>query len=78
MIVATCILIGLAAGMTRSVLSIASVAVLIGLTFAAATLTSMSPTSFLALGMAVAGYNLGLIAFVAAGAIQAMRSTPAR
>lgn len=77
MIVATCIMIGLAAGMTRSILSIASVAVLIGLTFVAATLTTMTWTSLISLGLAVAGFNIGLIAFVAAGAIQAIRSTPA-
>ena len=78
MIVATCIMIGLAAGMTRSILSIASVAVLIGLTFVAATLTTMTWTSLISLGLAIAGYNIVLITFVAAGAIQAIRSTPAR
>lgn len=78
MIVATCIMIGLAAGMTRSILSIASVAVLIGLTFVAATLTTMTWTALISLGLAIAGYNIGLIAYVAAGAISTIRSTPAR
>lgn len=78
MIVATCIVIGLVTGMTRSILSIASVAVLIGLTFVAATITTMTSTSLIALGLAIAGYNIGLISYVAFGAISAIRSTPAR
>lgn len=74
MIVTTCILIGMAAGMTRSVLSIVFAGVLVGLTFAVASLVSANAASFLALAAAIAGYNIGLIAFVSAGMVLSGRS----
>lgn len=61
----TSMILGLAAGLTRSGLTIAAVAILIAGTFAAATIASGAPV-FTHLFLAVAGYNLGLLELVLA------------
>lgn len=57
--------IGLAAGLTRSVLSVITACLAILGTFAAAAVLGAG-ASFLALLVAICGYNFGLVAFLVA------------
>ncbi len=57
--------IGLAAGLTRSVLSVIVACLAIVSTFAAAVILGAG-ASFLALLVAICGYNFGLVAFLVA------------
>lgn len=61
MIILTAAALGLVAGLTRSAFSIAFVAALIAVTFAAAALVSAGPVS--ALFYAIIGYNSGLVGY---------------
>ncbi|TRL38290.1 hypothetical protein [Rhizobium straminoryzae] len=61
---ATCI--GFATGALRSVLSLALVATLILFVFGGAALVSAGPVSLLSLGIAIAGYNVGVMALMGA------------
>lgn len=56
--------IGICAGMTRSAFSIAFTAFLIVVTFAAASIVSAGPTSYLNLLIAILGFNFGIANFV--------------
>lgn len=73
MIVATCFLIGVSAGMTRSGVSMAVTAFLIAMTFAVASLVSMSSVPLWGLGLSIAGFNAGLIAYVSGGLLMSYR-----
>lgn len=64
MIFPTAMMIGFAAGLTRSAIGIAFSAVLVGLTFALAMLVSPGPVAWLSLAWAYAGFNSGLIALL--------------
>lgn len=64
MIFPTAMMIGFAAGLTRSAIGIAVAAVLIGLTFALAVTLSPGPVTWLSLASAYAGFNSGLIALL--------------
>ncbi|ANM08754.1 hypothetical protein B5K08_01170 [Rhizobium leguminosarum bv. trifolii] len=64
MIILTAAALGITAGQTRSAAAIALIAALIGITFAAAAITSPGPVSILAFVYAVLGYNGGLMLFV--------------
>lgn len=61
----TSMILGLAAGLTRSGLTIAAVAMLIACAFVVATL-STGTLVFTNLFLAIAGYNLGLVELVLA------------
>ncbi|MBT9371402.1 hypothetical protein [Rhizobium sp. CSW-27] len=61
---ATCI--GFATGALKSVLSVAMVAALILFVFAGAAVMSPGPVSLLSLGIAIAGYNVGIMALMGA------------
>lgn len=63
MILITAWTIGLAAGMTRSAATIAMAAAAIPLVFALAALTAPA-VSWLALALAIGGYNAGLISLL--------------
>nr|WP_316651704.1 hypothetical protein [uncultured Gellertiella sp.] len=69
MIAVTCMALGLAAGMTRSVVSVAMVGLMIAATFLAASLVGLHAASLMALGLAILGYNLGLIGLLAGGVL---------
>lgn len=64
MVFVTAMALGVAAGFHRSAFVIAFVAMLIGMDFALAALTSAGGASFYNLALAVAGYNAGLIELV--------------
>lgn len=61
MIFATATMIGIAASLTRSAVSIALAAVLIGVVFALAVAVSPGPVAWVPLASAYAGFNAGLI-----------------
>lgn len=61
MIFATAMMIGIAAGLTRSAVSIILAATLIAVTFALAAAVSPGPASWLSLALAYTGFNAGLI-----------------
>jgi hypothetical protein len=65
MIFATAMTIGIVVGLTRSALSVALVAALMGFVYVAALVVSPGPVSFLSLVLAVAGYNSALLGHVA-------------
>lgn len=64
MIFPTAMMIGFAAGLTRSAIGIALAAALIGLTFALAVTLSPGPVAWFSLAAAYAGFNSGLIALL--------------
>lgn len=64
MIFPTAMMIGIAAGLTRSAIGVALSAVLIGLTFALAVTLSPGPIAWLSLASAYAGFNSGLVALL--------------
>ncbi|TCL72068.1 hypothetical protein [Rhizobium sp. BK251] len=66
MILITAMTTGIFTGAMRSAFSVALVAALICLSFAAAAAVSPGPVSILSLAVAIAGYNAGLIAFFGA------------
>lgn len=81
MIFVTAMAIGIATGLLRSAFCVALVAVLIGLTFAAAVFASTVFGGFLPLVLAIAGYNVGLANLVVVGLVLRSwksRSTPER
>ena len=64
MIFPTAMMIGIAAGLTRSAIGITVSAGSIGLTFALAVAVSSGPVAWLSLVSAYAGFNAGLIALL--------------
>jgi hypothetical protein len=66
MIILTAAALGIIAGLTRSAFSIALIAALIAVTFAAAALVSAGPVSAYHLFYAIIGYNSGLVGYGAA------------
>ena len=64
MIFLTSMVIGISAGLMRSVTSVALAGLLICLSFGVATLLSSSAPSLMWLVVAIAGYNVGLINLV--------------
>jgi len=64
MIFLTAMMIGIAAGLTRSAIGVALSAVLFGLTFALAVTLSPGPIAWLSLASAYVGFNSGLVALL--------------
>jgi hypothetical protein len=64
MIFVTAMTIGIVAGLTRSMVSVALIAALIGFAYAAALLVSPGQVSILSLVLAIAGYNSALLGHV--------------
>jgi|SoimicMinimDraft_15_1059743.scaffolds.fasta_scaffold84786_1 hypothetical protein len=64
MIFATTMTIGIAVGLMRSLSSVVTVAVLIGLSYVAAVCTSAGSVPLMSLLLAIAGYNTALIGLV--------------
>jgi hypothetical protein len=64
MIFPTAMMIGFAAGLTRSAIGIVIAAALVGLTFALAVMVSPGPVAWPSLAWAYAGFNSGLIALL--------------
>ena len=61
MIFTTAMMIGIAAGLTRSAVSVVLAAALIGVVFALAVAVSAGPAAWFSLASAYAGFNAGLI-----------------
>ena len=75
MLFMTAVTLGLTAAMLRSAFSMALVAVLMLVAFAAAALTG--PVSFIDLAIALGGYNLGIFGLVAGMLVFSRRNAEA-
>ena len=73
MLFLTATAIGVSAGMMRSAVAVAAVAVMIVCTFIAASLLSIGPWAFGKLLIAVLGYNFGVVALLTTMVIAARR-----